>query len=45
MSPIRGYVFDAYGTPFDVYSVIKAGRAITADPATLSALWRQKQRE
>ena len=45
MSPIRGYVFDAYGTLFDVHSVIEAGRAITADPATLSATWRQKQLE
>jgi 2-haloacid dehalogenase len=43
--PIRGYVFDAYGTLFDVHSVIEAGRAITADPAALSALWRQKQLE
>jgi 2-haloacid dehalogenase len=43
--PIRGYVFDAYGTLFDVHSVIDAGRAITADPAALSALWRQKQLE
>ena len=45
MSPIRGYVFDAYGTLFDVHSVIEAGRAITADPATLSAAWRHKQLE
>ena len=45
MSPIRGYVFDAYGTLFDVHSVAEAGRVITADPATLSALWRQKQLE
>jgi 2-haloacid dehalogenase len=43
--PIRGYVFDAYGTLFDVHSVIEAGRAITADPAALSLLWRQKQLE
>jgi 2-haloacid dehalogenase len=43
--PIRGYVFDAYGTLFDVHSVIDAGRAITGDPAALSALWRQKQLE
>jgi len=43
--PIRGYVFDAYGTLFDVHSVIDAGRAITSDPAALSALWRQKQLE
>jgi 2-haloacid dehalogenase len=40
-----GYVFDAYGTLFDVHSVVDAGRAITADPATLSATWRQKQLE
>src|SRR5207247_9041987 len=42
---IRGYVFDAYGTLFDVHSVIEAGRDLTSDPATLSALWRQKQLE
>ena len=42
---IRGYVFDAYGTLFDVHSVIEAGRAITRDPAALSTLWRQKQLE
>jgi 2-haloacid dehalogenase len=45
VSPIRGYVFDAYGTLFDVHSVVEAGRAITPDPATLSATWRQKQLE
>jgi 2-haloacid dehalogenase len=45
VTAIRGYVFDAYGTLFDVHSVIEAGRAITADPATLSATWRQKQLE
>lgn len=45
MSPIRGYVFDAYGTLFDVHSVVEAGREITSDPATLSATWRQKQLE
>jgi 2-haloacid dehalogenase len=42
---IRGYVFDAYGTLFDVHSVIDAGRDITSDPALLSATWRQKQLE
>lgn len=42
---IRGYVFDAYGTLFDVHSVVDAGREITADPAALSAVWRQKQLE
>jgi 2-haloacid dehalogenase len=45
MAPIRGYVFDAYGTLFDVHSVIEAGRAITADPMALSLAWRQKQLE
>jgi 2-haloacid dehalogenase len=43
--PIRGYVFDAYGTLFDVHSVVEAGRTVTTDPAALSALWRQKQLE
>jgi len=41
----RGYVFDAYGTLFDVHSVVEAGRALTSDPAALSMLWRQKQLE
>ncbi len=45
MSPIRGYVFDAYGTLFDVHSVVEAGREITSDPAALSVAWRQKQLE
>jgi 2-haloacid dehalogenase len=42
---LGGYVFDAYGTLFDVHSVVEAGRAITSDPAALSLLWRQKQLE
>ncbi|HKB24503.1 MAG TPA: haloacid dehalogenase type II [Methylomirabilota bacterium] len=42
---LRGYVFDAYGTLFDVHGVVDAGRAITRDPAALSAAWRQKQLE
>ena len=42
---LRGYVFDAYGTLFDVHSVVEAGRALTSDPATLSTAWRQKQLE
>jgi len=45
MTPIRGYVFDAYGTLFDVHSVVEAGREITGDPIALSTLWRQKQLE
>ena len=39
------FVFDAYGTLFDVHSVAEAGRAITSDPEALSNLWRQKQLE
>ncbi|MBI2204355.1 MAG: haloacid dehalogenase type II [Candidatus Rokubacteria bacterium] len=42
---IRGYLFDAYGTLFDVHSVVEAGRTITGDPVALSMLWRQKQLE
>jgi 2-haloacid dehalogenase len=45
VSPIRGYVFDAYGTLFDVHSVVEAGREITSDPLALSTTWRQKQLE
>jgi 2-haloacid dehalogenase len=45
MTAIRGFVFDAYGTLFDVHSVMEAGRAITADPMALSLAWRQKQLE
>ena len=45
MPPPRGYVFDAYGTLFDVHSVVEAGREITPDPIALSLLWRQKQLE
>jgi 2-haloacid dehalogenase len=41
----RAYVFDAYGTLFDVHSVIDAGRSLTSDPQGLSSLWRQKQLE
>jgi 2-haloacid dehalogenase len=42
---VRALLFDAYGTLFDVHSVVEAGRAITDDPQALSALWRQKQLE
>ena len=41
----QGLLFDAYGTLFDVHSVVEAGRAVTSDPQALSALWRQKQLE
>jgi 2-haloacid dehalogenase len=43
--PPRAVLFDAYGTLFDVHSVVEAGRAVTADPQALSNLWRQKQLE
>jgi 2-haloacid dehalogenase len=45
VNPIRGYVFDAYGTLFDVHSVVEAGREITGDPVAFSTTWRQKQLE
>ena len=45
MTKPRAFVFDAYGTLFDVHSVIDAGRAVTGDPQALSTLWRQKQLE
>ena len=45
MPPIGGYIFDAYGTLFDVHSVVAAGAAITPDPMALSLAWRGKQLE
>jgi 2-haloacid dehalogenase len=42
---VEGLLFDAYGTLFDVHSVVEAGRAVTDDPEALSVLWRQKQLE
>jgi len=45
MAAPRAVVFDAYGTLFDVHSVVEAARAVTSDPQTLSLLWRQKQLE
>ena len=43
MNP-QAYVFDAYGTLFDVHSVVlRAGQGIPADLQALSRLWRQKQ--
>jgi 2-haloacid dehalogenase len=42
---VRALLFDAYGTLFDVQSVMDAARTVTADPQALSALWRQKQLE
>jgi 2-haloacid dehalogenase len=42
----RAFLFDAYGTLFDVHSVVlRAGAGITGDLEGLSQLWRQKQLE
>ena len=42
----RALVFDAYGTLFDVHSVVqRAGDRIAGDLHSLSTLWRQKQLE
>ncbi|MGP0073225.1 MAG: haloacid dehalogenase type II [Bryobacteraceae bacterium] len=42
----RAFLFDAYGTLFDVHSVVaRAGAGIAGDLASLSQLWRQKQLE
>ena len=45
MFNVKGCIFDAYGTLFDVHSVTEACREITHDPAALSREWRQKQLE
>jgi 2-haloacid dehalogenase len=45
MMEVQGLLFDAYGTLFDVHSVVEVGRSVTSDPEALSALWRQKQLE
>lgn len=45
MLDVKGFIFDAYGTLFDVHSVMEACREITHDPAALSREWRQKQLE
>ncbi len=45
MTP-RAFLFDAYGTLFDVHSVVqRAGGDITGDLPALSQLWRRKQLE
>ncbi len=45
MADVRAVVFDAYGTLFDVHSVMAACREVTADPEALSLQWRAKQLE
>ena len=44
--PIRGCVFDAYGTLFDVHSAVNScASKVGPSHADLSALWRKKQLE
>lgn len=45
MPNLRAFVFDAYGTLFDVHSVVAACRELTPDPEALSREWRAKQLE
>src|ERR1700761_5676539 len=43
---IKGVIFDAYGTLFDVHSVVAAAEQMFPGPGdALSQLWRQKQIE
>jgi 2-haloacid dehalogenase len=42
----KAFIFDAYGTLFDVHSVVlRDGNNIPGDLQALSRLWRQKQLE
>ena len=42
----QAFIFDAYGTLFDVHSVVQRERAnIQGDLQAVSQLWRQKQLE
>ena len=41
----RAVVFDAYGTLFDIHTVVTQGSDIGGDLRALSALWRQRQLE
>jgi 2-haloacid dehalogenase len=45
MVAARAFVFDAYGTLFDVHSVVTTLQAVTADATAVSLLWRAKQLE
>ncbi len=45
MATVRGLVFDAYGTLFDVHSVIAACAEVAPDAPALSETWRLKQLE
>jgi len=45
MVTAQAFVFDAYGTLFDVHSVVRVLQAITQEAEALSRLWRTKQLE
>ncbi len=45
MTRVNGLVFDAYGTLFDVHSVIAACQEVAPDAPALSETWRAKQLE
>jgi 2-haloacid dehalogenase len=45
MATARAFVFDAYGTLFDVHSVVAALQEVTTEAETVSLLWRTKQLE
>ena len=45
MANVQGFVFDAYGTLFDVHSVITACQEVAPDAPALSETWRAKQLE
>jgi 2-haloacid dehalogenase len=45
MANAQAFVFDAYGTLFDVHSVVVALQGLTVDAESVSTLWRAKQLE
>jgi 2-haloacid dehalogenase len=45
MTTLKGFIFDAYGTLFDVHSVIAACQVVAPNAAALSETWRAKQLE
>jgi 2-haloacid dehalogenase len=45
MARAQAFVFDAYGTLFDVHSVVAALRQVTPDAEAVSLQWRAKQLE
>ena len=45
MAGAQAFVFDAYGTLFDVHAVVEALRTVTPEAEAISQLWRAKQLE